>query len=364
MPNLTPGYQIADRMSGGRRQQAQDTATKSVHDWVKIYNSADNPAEKKLALEYGRLLVSHLPEEHRKPIEKMIQLGPFGNENLKREQWMLNHEIPKVTADSNTMPDLYARQTFRQRDAIAKREEVSTGQKQPEENMFGVGENLWAVRDAKNKQNVSIISSEDFEKMGQASKFNLPTGAFLPDGKAKTGNKKTMTHPNGIMQQDEQYVDYKNNITWETTGISREIKETSEDKAFRKFYTDFLNMNKDNALVARVSSAMDDGDKIQDIVDNIINPIFPGYKIIPKGKYKETWGGLGKIDIEGLQLLFFKGVKRNLTENKMLYDFWWSMTPQGEVIVYNDKGMAYKGNEIQALIDKGLTVPPEFEGKI
>ena len=361
MAQITSGAQRARSLGGGRRQQAQDNAMKAVHDWVKIYNDANDPAEKKLALDYGRAFVGSLPPQFQEAMKSTIEAGPFGAENMKREQWKLNNPRPNVTVDAQTSPYLHAEQIFRQKDWESTMNKVVYGKDSFTPNLLGISADQYATRDKNG--NVSIYSAADFEERGKATRLGKPLSEFIAGGgRAKIDEKRTFTNPWGGSTVEQAYIDLDGTKSWSTEAIDRQAKETQEDKRLRAFHTNFLNMNTDDPLVANLDVAMENEEPIQDIVDNIISPAFPGYTFLAKGNYVDN---LGSFDLKNFKLQFFKGKEVVGKQGDKRYKFWWSVTPQGKVVLYNKSGNSEdNADKINDAVKKyNIPIPPDFVGR-
>jgi len=267
---------------------------------------------------------------------------------------------------------------FRQKDWESSMAKVVSDITLPKANLLGIGENLYATRDDKGA--VSVYSAEEFEKKGVAQKMGKTFSEFVRgNGWAKTGETKKQTNPYGVSTQEHEYVDLDGNRQWRTTVIDKAGKETEEDKNLREFHIDWLNEDQSNKLVKAVFDGVKRGLKTKEIIEDIIQPVFPSYKFFSEGKYEKHWYGdsLGTWELsfkkEGVQdektktevVNFIKGKKVIAVSDQGTAEFWWSVSPQGEVILANKGGQIIKDPEQikQIVTQNNIPVPPEFAEK-
>ena len=354
-------------MGGGRRKQQQEDVRKTVYDWAKLYNEANTPAEKKLALDYGRSFVGSLPPELQEAMKPTIEAGPFGAENMKREQFeKMYGQMPQITADPKNDPYMYATQAFHQHEWKSKREEVSTDKKGYVPRMIGVGDGNYAIRNENGV--VSILDSEDLVKMGEATKLGLPAHAFLPDGRAKIKDeKRTFTNPWGASQTEQAYIDIEKGKVWEVENINLQTKETSEDKALRGLSVNLLNENEEDPVVAALKTVKDNPEEAM----NVLETAFPNYHFIESKSQKYAKDRFGSIKVGDKDYLFFKGTPTKVNYSggyawEKVYTFWWAFTPKGEVVLYNgeEDGFTRTNEDIRKTVEKyNIPVPDPFKGK-
>src|SRR5574343_50937 len=273
---LAQGQNFSQMMQVQKEENDQEKFY--VGKWLdligKARESGDTTLQKHL-INIGEDYIQRLSPGARAMVEPLLRSGPFDKSAQKLKKWDEMNPAPRVTADPETQPYLYAQQLFQAEDYQAERTHLATGQAGQKRNILTIGnkEGFYGMRDDKGR--VSLVNEKDLAVQDFAKKYEVSPIDVMTYGGAI--GKPLEVNINGRANKQRAFINFPDGkAILETLPGGTAEQMSKHQQAVGDFMAVYSSNNEDlqkkHKLVAAVKSLEDEGVKWEEISDTVLKP--------------------------------------------------------------------------------------------